>query len=109
MIRKKILKKRKHSIKSIRTKKENKTQRLKDHDPSLFFKNHAKVAEALLQSLEENDSAAFLEIINTYIYVNRTRVATETGLSRTTVQNALSSKGNPTIKTIAKIVHQSVA
>ena len=109
MIRKKILKKRKHSIKSMHTKKEKKTQRLKDHDSSLFFKNHAKVAEALLQSLEENDSAAFLEIINTYIYVNRTRVATETGLSRTTVQNALSSKGNPTIKTIAKIVHQSVA
>lgn len=86
-----------------------KDRKLKDHDANLFFKDHAKVAEALLQSLEENDTVAFLEIINTYIYVNRTKIARETGLSRTTVHNALSSKGNPTIRTIAKIVHQATA
>jgi hypothetical protein len=33
-----------------------KDRKLKDHDSSLFFKDHAKVAEALLQSLEENDT-----------------------------------------------------
>ncbi|NGX48080.1 MAG: hypothetical protein K1000chlam3_01468, partial [Chlamydiae bacterium] len=41
--------------------------------------------------------------------VNRTKAARETNLSRTTVQQALSNKGNPTIRTIAKIVHQSIA
>ncbi len=90
----------------IRSKKSSK---LKDHDPSKFFKRHEKVAEALLRSLEENDAPAFLEILNTYLYVNRTKAAKETDLSRTTVQNALSSKGNPTIRTIAKIVHHAVA
>jgi len=107
MTRKKILKKQKFYSRNM--SKNRKKRKLHKHDPGTFFKNHAKVAEALLQCLEENDSSAFLEIINTYIYVNRTKVAKEAGLSRTTVQNALSSKGNPTIKTIAKIVHRAVA
>ena len=79
------------------------------HKPSDFFKAHDKVAQALLQSLEDNDAGAFLEILDAYLRVNRTKAARETNLSRTTVQQALSNKGNPTIRTIAKIVHQSVA
>lgn len=79
------------------------------HKPSEFFKNHDKVAAALLQSLEDNDAEAFLEILDAYLRVNRTKTAKETNLSRTTVQQAFSGKGNPTIRTIAKIVHQSVA
>jgi probable addiction module antidote protein len=86
-----------------------KNSQIKDHDPRKFFKNHEKVAEALLQSLEENDADAFLEILNTYLYVNRTKIAKEAKLSRTTVQNALLGKGNPTIRTIAKIVHKAVS
>lgn len=79
------------------------------HKPQEFFKSHEKVAAALLQSLEENDAGAFLEILDVYLRVNRTQIAKATNLSRTTVQNALSKRGNPTIRTIAKIVHQAVA
>jgi DNA-binding phage protein len=79
------------------------------HRPSAFFKMHEKVAAALLESLEENDADAFLEILDAYLHVNRTRVAKESNLSRTTVQQAFSKKGNPTIRTIAKIVHSSIA
>lgn len=89
--------------------KSKKNSKLKDHDPSQFFKNHEQVAQALLKSLEDNDVEAYLEILNTYLFINKTKVAKEAKLSRTTVQNALSSKGNPTIRTIAKIVHQAVA
>jgi len=109
MTKKKTLKKRRTCFADMPIIQSKKSGKLQDHDPSTFFKNHARVAEALLQSLEKNDPTAFLEILNTYIYVNRTRVAKEAGLSRTTVQNALSSKGNPTISTIAKIVHKAVA
>lgn len=80
-----------------------------NHKPSDFFKAHNKVAEALLQSLEDDDVEAFLEILDAYLKVNRTKIAKQTKLSRTTIQNALSKKGNPTIRTIAKIVHQAVA
>ncbi len=82
---------------------------LSKHKPADFFKYHDKVAIALLESLEENDAGAFLEILDAYLKVNRAQVARETDLSRTTVQKALSAEGNPTIRTIAKIVHQSVA
>lgn len=109
MTKKKTLKKQRLCLDDMPIIKSKKNNKLRDHNPDVFFKQHAKVAEALLQSLEENDSAAFLEILNAYLYVNRTKVARAAGLSRTTVQNALSSKGNPTIRTIAKIVHRAVA
>jgi probable addiction module antidote protein len=109
MTKKKTSKKQKSYLGDMPIIKSKKNSALRDHDPSEFFKKHDKVAEALLKSLEENDAPAFLEILNTYLFINRTKVAKATHLSRTTVQNALSSKGNPTIRTIAKIVHHAVA
>ena len=109
MTKKKISKKQKFCLNDMPIVKSKKNTPSLDHKPSAFFKSHEKVAEALLQSLEENDADAFLEILDAYLKVNRTRIAKEANLSRTTVQNALSKKGNPTIRTIAKIVHRAVA
>ena len=109
MTKKKTFKKQKPCFDDMPIIKSRKKSNLRDHDPNKFFKQHEKVAEALLMSLEQNDAPAFLEILNTYLFINRTKAAKETNLSRTTVQNALSSKGNPTIRTIAKIVHHAVA
>ena len=109
MTKKKTLKKSKFCFEDtpiIRSKKRIPTLQ---HRSSEFFQSHEKVAEALLQSLEENDAGAFLEILDAYLRVNRTKVAKELKISRTTVQNALSKRGNPTIRTIAKIVHRAVA
>lgn len=39
------------------------------HHPQAFFKSYKKVAEALLQSLKENDAGAFREILNTYLQI----------------------------------------
>ena len=89
--------------------KNKKTPHLLKHDPSDFFKSHEKVALALLTSLEEGDAGAFLEILNVYLSANRTKISKETKLSRTTIQKALSEKGNPTIRTLAKIVSQAIA
>ena len=76
--------------------------------PEEFFKNQKKVAEALFQCLMENDTEAYIEILDSYLRVNRSQVAKNTDLSRSTVSLALSKKGNPTLKTIAQIVHESV-
>ena len=108
MTKKKTSKKREFCFEDMPILK-SKTKASAKHKPSDFFKTHDKVAKALLQSLEDNDAGAFLEILDAYLRVNRTKTARETNLSRTTVQQALSNKGNPTIRTIAKIVHQSVA
>jgi len=73
-----------------------------------FFKNEKLVAEALLQCLIDNDTEAFMEILDSYLRVNRTQIAQKADLPRSTVSLAFSSKGNPTIKTIAKIVHEAM-
>lgn len=96
-------------LESMPILKNKKGVRTAKHHPEAFFRSHKKVAEALLQSLEDNDAGAFLEILDAYLRINRTKIAQKTLLSRTTVQKALSKTGNPTIRTIAKIVHQAVA
>jgi len=85
-----------------------KIKNLEEVRPELFFQNHAKVGAALLQSLLENDTEAFIEILDSYLRVNRSRAAKNAHLSRATVQQALSKKGNPTLKTLAKIAHHEV-
>ena len=49
------------------------------------------------------------KLVDAYLDVNRREIARRAKLSRTTVQNAFSKKGNPTIRTIAQIVHEAVA
>ncbi len=82
---------------------------LKAVKPDEFFKNHSKVGEALLECLIDNDTEAFIEILDGYLDVNRSRVARDANIGRSTVQEVLSNKGNLTLKTIAKIVHHEVA
>ena len=77
--------------------------------PEKEFKNHAKVGVALLDSLIDNDTEAFMEILDSYLRINRRQVSKKAHLARSTVQQALSRNGNPTIKTIAKIVHEAVS
>lgn len=81
--------------------------KLKIHHPEKFFKNFDKVGAALLESLIENDTDSFIEILDSYLQVNRSRVAQKANIARSTVQQALSKNGNPTLRTIAKIVHES--
>jgi len=67
------------------------------------------VGAALLEALLDNDTEAFIEILDAYLRINRTQTAKKTKLSRSTVQLALSKKGNPTLKTLAKIAHEAIA
>ena len=77
--------------------------------PEKHFKNRKEVAIALLQCLEDNDPESFVEILDAYLEVNRSEIARKTNLSRQTVKNTLSGRGNPTLRTLAQIVHESVA
>ncbi|MDX8431444.1 MAG: helix-turn-helix domain-containing protein [Candidatus Algichlamydia australiensis] len=79
------------------------------HDSKKPFRDKKAVALALFQCLEDNDPESFVEILETYLEVNKTEIAKKANLSRSTVQNAFSNKGNPTIRTIAQIVHKAVA
>lgn len=86
-----------------------KEAKVKQHHPKKSLKNLDKVGTSLLESLIENDTEAFIEILDSYLQVNRSQVAKKAHIARSTIQQALSRKGNPTLKTLAKIVHESVA
>lgn len=109
MLKKKTSKKRGFSLDDMPTLKPNKKAKLKRHKPDQFFKDFDKVGAALLESLIENDTEAFIEILDAYLKVNKARVAKKANMSRSTIQHAFSKKGNPTLKTIARIVHEAVA
>jgi len=111
MSKKKISKKHTFSLKDMPIKKTKKKMKknLKTLDPDKYFKDTKLVGKGLLQALEDNDPEAFIEILDAYLLINRTQVAKKAKLTRATVQGALSTRGNPTIKTIAKIVHYATA
>ena len=79
------------------------------HSPSRSFKNRKEVALSLFMCLENNDPECFIEILDAYLSVNRSEIAEKANLARSTIQNVFSGKGNPTLRTIAQIVHEAVA
>ncbi|MGH2639824.1 MAG: DNA-binding protein, partial [Rhabdochlamydiaceae bacterium] len=83
--------------------------KLTTHDQEITLKDIEKVGAALLESLMENDTESFIEILDSYLHINRSSIAKKAKLSRSTIQHAFSKKGNPTLKTLAKIVHEAVA
>ena len=108
MNKKKTLKKQEFSLNNIPHLQINDEKILTEFKPEKFFQNKKKVAEALLQCLIENDTDTYMEILDSYLRVNRSKIAQNTNLSRSTISLAFSKAGNPTLKTIAKIVHESV-
>ena len=108
MLKRKTFKKRGFSFSDMPILEPKNVSELRDHNPEDLFKNFEKVAEALLECLIANDTESFIEILDAYLRVNRSQLAKKGKMARSTVQQALSKKGNPTLKTIAKIVHRSV-
>lgn len=109
MNKKKILKKRKFTLDELQPIEVIDESNLNDSKASQFFKNKDEIARALLECLIDNDTETFMEILDAYLCVNRTQIAQKTKLTRATITQAFSNKGNPTLKTIAKIVHEAVA
>ncbi|OGB84093.1 hypothetical protein A3F66_00945 [candidate division TM6 bacterium RIFCSPHIGHO2_12_FULL_32_22] len=109
MTRKKILKKREKLLVDIPITSISapKIKKLKTIEPRKFFQDSTKVGEALLQCLVDNDTDSFIDILDEYLRINRSKLAKKSGIGRSTIQEILSKKGNPTLKTIAKIVHFS--
>lgn len=109
MIKKKISKKREFTLSDLQPIKLLDESELHDSNASEFFKDKNEVAKALLECLIENDTETYMEILDAYLCVNRTKIAQSAALTRATVTSAFSKRGNPTLKTIAKIVHEAAA
>lgn len=109
MDKKKTSKKREFSLDELQPTKIVDESQLHDSTASAFFTKKNEVAQALLDCLIDNDTKSFMEILDAYLSINRTHVAQQTKLTRATVTKAFTKNGNPTLKTIAQIVHEAVA
>ena len=78
---------------------------VRESNPTEELLDENLIAGAIWECLREGDSEGFVEIIGIYLSaVNKTRVAKEAAMARSTVYHALKG-GNPTVKTLAKLVH----
>ncbi len=78
---------------------------LKVIHPEETLLDEKRVANAILECLKDNDTEALMDIIEGYLSaLNRSKFAKEKNISRSTIYHSL-KKRNPTIKTLAKIVH----
>ena len=74
MLKRKTSKKRGFSLDGMLTLKASKKARLQNHDSESFFRDFDKVGTALLESLVQNDTEAFIEILDAYLQVNKAQV-----------------------------------
>lgn len=80
---------------------------LKEYDPTKNLLNTQKMGAAIMECLIENDTEGVLEIIEGYLYaINKTQFLKEADVPRSTAYNFFKRR-NPTIKTLAKIMHAS--
>ncbi len=106
MTKKKTLKKREECFNDIPIVKPSKQVKVKKFDPEEKLRDKNFVAQALFDALSEGDEEAALEIINAYVQaMKKTEIAKHEKMATSTVYHALSPKANPTLKTVAKLLH----
>lgn len=78
---------------------------IRKSDPTLELLDEELISKAIWECLKEGDSEGVVEIIEIYLKaVNKVHIAKKASVARSTVYNSLKG-GNPTIKTLAKLVH----
>jgi DNA-binding phage protein len=66
------------------------------------------IGRAIWECLKDGDSEGVIEVIRIYLEaVNKTQIAKENDMARSTMYHTLKSK-NPTVKTLAKLVHACI-
>lgn len=103
---------RKASTKSIQRKKKPRTIKagmgVDRYDPTEALLDEERIGRAIWECLKNGDSEGVIEIIQIHLEAcNKTELAKQVHLPKTTLYHSLRSK-NPTIKTLAKLVHACV-
>jgi len=78
--------------------------------PTEELLDEGELARALFDALKEEDVESFKEILVAHLEAKvKTKIAKAHGLSERTMYEALSEMGNPSLKTIAKIIKMACA
>ena len=80
-------------------------KKTREYDPLKDLLDEELIAQAVWECLRENDPEGVIEILEAHISAkNKSQPFKEHGLSRTTMYHAFRSR-NPTLHTLAKLVH----
>ncbi len=112
MDRKRISIRQRPSAKSIRCKKTVRTIKtemgIDAYDPTEALLDEERIGRAIWECLKNGDSEGVIEVIQIHLQaVNKTQLAKEADMPKTTLYHSFRSK-NPTIRTLAKLVHACV-
>ncbi len=78
--------------------------RIRESNPTEEILNEELISRAMWECLKDGDAKGFLEVIRIYSEAySKTHVAKDASIARSTVYSL--KGGNPTVKTVAKIVH----
>lgn len=81
---------------------------IRESNPREELLDEELIGRAVWECLKEGDSEGVIEVIRIYLEaVNKTEIAKESSMARSTMYHTLKSK-NPTIKTLAKLVHACI-
>ena len=110
MAKKRTSKKRGLSLKDMPVVKLTNTAGIKPAQPEKYLMDKKAVAQALWQSLVDNDPETFKEVLRAHLEVmNKNKLTSQTEIARRTLFRMLSPGGNPTLTNISKIIHQLCA
>ena len=83
-------------------------KRPQPYNPMKDLLDEELIARAIWECLKENDPDGVIEILEAHIGAkNKSQLAKEHDLPRTTLYHAFKSK-NPTLHTLAKLVHATI-
>ncbi|NNM43049.1 MAG: hypothetical protein HKM07_01735 [Chlamydiae bacterium] len=81
---------------------------IRESNPREELLDEELIGRAVWECLKEGDSEGVIEVIRAYLdAVNKTEIAKESSMARSTMYHTLKGK-NPTIKTLAKLVHACI-
>ena len=79
--------------------------RIDTYDPTASLLDEDRIGRAIWECLKNDDPEGVIEVIQIHLEaVNKTQIAKKADLAKTTLYHSFRSK-NPTIKTLAKLIH----
>ncbi len=99
--------KQKKSLENIRNVKLKKNANITPYEPLQRLTDENFIGKAIVECLNNNDPEGVMEVISIYLdALKKVQFAEQADISRSTLYHSLRKK-NPTIKTLAKLMHAS--
>lgn len=105
MARRKISHKQSDSSKNMSTRSLKAELKMKPYNPTKALLDEDRIGRAIWECLKNEDTEGVIEVISIHLEAkNKAQLVEEADLPKTTFYHSLRSK-NPTLKTLAKLVH----